>query len=78
MSEPTEKQVQRARERLRLAQSILKYTLDGLSQRDISRMLDVNLNIVSFWVRSLGIAPTRRGGIGANKAYDRMPADPPA
>lgn len=73
MTAPTEKQVERARTRLRVAQQVLNGALDGLSQGDIAKRLGIDRKVISFWARALGVAPSREAGIGEGRSYYDMP-----
>lgn len=68
----TDTQIERGKVRLRLAQEIMRDAVSGLSQKATAERLGVNLNIVSFWARALGVARTRQAGIGAGGSYDRQ------
>lgn len=65
----TDTQIERGRARIRLAQEVLRDSISGLSQADTARRLGVSRTVVSWWCRALGVAPTRRGDIGAGKSY---------
>lgn len=76
MSEPTENQIERAKERLRIAQKVLQFSLEGLTRKTMSERLGLNLNVVSFWVRALGLGP-RGSGLGEGHSYVELrPPEP--
>lgn len=69
MSDVTDHQIERAKRRLNLAQGVLRGIVSGLSQAAIAEQLGVSRTVISWWARALGVAPTRRGDIGAGKSY---------